>query len=193
MASSTRTSTIGQAAAHSPAQPAAASARGSPQNSSSTAPTRSRHTVVAIDESPASAAALAYAVEHMCQGPGDTLHLVHAYPRYTTYDALYFTAPQRAPLGDEEAIRRSRNEWLQSIVSETRLVIAGRCSCDGVIGMGDAREVIASVANRFKASSIVVGSRGLGAVKRALLGSVSSHLVNFSPQPVIVVKSEQIG
>ena len=37
---------------------------------------------------------------------------------------------------------------------------------------------------------IVVGSRGTGRLKRALLGSVSEHLVRNAPCPVLVVRDE---
>ena len=35
---------------------------------------------------------------------------------------------------------------------------------------------------------MVVASRGHGAIRRALLGSVSTHVVNNAPCPVIVVR-----
>ena len=35
----------------------------------------------------------------------------------------------------------------------------------------------------------VVGSRGRGAIKRALLGSVSTHVTNNAPCPVVVVRA----
>lgn len=39
-----------------------------------------------------------------------------------------------------------------------------------------------------KHDMIVVGSRGLSMVKGALLGSVSQHLIEYAPCPVMVVK-----
>jgi nucleotide-binding universal stress UspA family protein len=35
--------------------------------------------------------------------------------------------------------------------------------------------------------AIVIGSRGRGAIKRALLGSVSTHVANNTECPVIVI------
>ena len=43
------------------------------------------------------------------------------------------------------------------------------------------------VADRTDADVIVVGSRGLGAVKRAILGSVSTRVVGEARRPVLVV------
>ena len=44
------------------------------------------------------------------------------------------------------------------------------------------------LAGEIGASVVVVGSRGRGGIKRALLGSVSDHLVRNAPCPVLVVR-----
>ena len=47
---------------------------------------------------------------------------------------------------------------------------------------------ILEVAKKGRFDIIVMGSRGLGAVKRFLLGSVSNKVVNQSELPVLIVK-----
>ncbi|KAK7476035.1 hypothetical protein BaRGS_00032742 [Batillaria attramentaria] len=49
-------------------------------------------------------------------------------------------------------------------------------------------EGIASEAKNTDAELVVVGSRGMGAVRRTLLGSVSDYLVHHCQCPVLVVK-----
>jgi nucleotide-binding universal stress UspA family protein len=44
------------------------------------------------------------------------------------------------------------------------------------------------LADEIGATVVVAGSRGRGAIKRALLGSVSDHLVRNAPCPVLVVR-----
>ncbi len=58
------------------------------------------------------------------------------------------------------------------------------------IAEGDVVEEIIRAAVFRDAAVIVVGSRGLGVVSGALIGSVSKALVELSPVPVLVVKSE---
>ncbi len=51
---------------------------------------------------------------------------------------------------------------------------------------GPAGPVICDLAEQIGAGAIVIGSRGRGGVKRALLGSVSDHVVRNAPCPVVV-------
>jgi len=59
------------------------------------------------------------------------------------------------------------------------------------IAEGDPADEILRAAQYRDAEVIVVGSRGLGAIAGALLGSVSNALVQHSPVPVLVVKERR--
>jgi nucleotide-binding universal stress UspA family protein len=61
-------------------------------------------------------------------------------------------------------------------------------SKSGEVAEGDAREVIVSVAREWGADLIAMGARGLGAVARFLLGSVSLGVTRHAPCPVLVCK-----
>ena len=63
---------------------------------------------------------------------------------------------------------------------------------DCEIAEGDPVDELIRAARYQEADLIVVGSRGLGAIAGALLGSVSRALVQHSPVPVLVVK-ERVG
>ena len=52
---------------------------------------------------------------------------------------------------------------------------------------GDPGEEICREADARSAAGIVIGTRGQGGLKRALLGSVSDHVVRHAPCPVITV------
>ncbi|XP_075506615.1 universal stress protein PHOS34 [Primulina tabacum] len=55
---------------------------------------------------------------------------------------------------------------------------------------GDAREKICESIDHIPLDCLVVGNRGLGKIKRVIMGSVSNFLVNNAPCPITVVKSQ---
>lgn len=53
---------------------------------------------------------------------------------------------------------------------------------------GDARDEITRKVEEINADLLIVGSRGMGAIRRAFIGSTSDHLVHHVNCAVIVVK-----
>ena len=51
---------------------------------------------------------------------------------------------------------------------------------------GEAGPAICELAHQLGASAIVIGTRGRSGLKRAVLGSVSDHVVRNAPCPVVV-------
>jgi nucleotide-binding universal stress UspA family protein len=57
--------------------------------------------------------------------------------------------------------------------------------------MGKAAAEIVELAEELGAGLVVVGSRGLGGIRRALMGSVSDSVVRHAHCPVLVVRREE--
>jgi nucleotide-binding universal stress UspA family protein len=55
--------------------------------------------------------------------------------------------------------------------------------------MGDPAETVCQVAADEKADVVVIGSHGKGWARRAFLGSVSQHIIQHAPCPVLVVRA----
>lgn len=62
----------------------------------------------------------------------------------------------------------------------------GLADAERVVLEGDAGAAVCRFAEEVGADAIVMGSRGRGGVKRALLGSVSDHVVRNAPCPVVI-------
>jgi nucleotide-binding universal stress UspA family protein len=59
------------------------------------------------------------------------------------------------------------------------------------VEMGDPAETVCQVAAEEKADLVAVGSHGKGWARRALLGSVSQHVIQHAPCPVLVVRAPE--
>jgi nucleotide-binding universal stress UspA family protein len=73
-----------------------------------------------------------------------------------------------------------------------RLAVRWRAVATQIVD-GEPRTVIREAAEAWPADLVVLGARGLGAVRRLLLGSVSSHIAGHAPCPVLVVKGRPSG
>lgn len=58
---------------------------------------------------------------------------------------------------------------------------------------GEAGQAICELAQEIGASVVVIGSRGHGGLKRALLGSVSDYVVRNATCPVVIARATEHG
>ncbi|KAI9028867.1 hypothetical protein CLU79DRAFT_736455 [Phycomyces nitens] len=65
-------------------------------------------------------------------------------------------------------------------------------SCEEHILWGEAKVLIPRYTQQNKVDLLIVGSRGLGAVKSVFLGSVSDRCIHECPCPVLVVRNATI-
>lgn len=112
------------------------------------------------------------------------LHLVHAWqtlpqgPYSGTYSEYYYRITElEARRMLEEQVELAKGSGAK--VAETHLK------------MGPPSVIIADLAEQIDADLIVVGSRGLGPVKRIVLGSVSEGVVQHATRPTLVVRGEE--
>jgi len=84
----------------------------------------------------------------------------------------------------EEQVERIEAEGGKVAQAHLRL---GR-PAEGIITIA---EGIVAVAEEIGAGSIVIGSRGLGGIRRALMGSVSDSVVRHAHCPVLVVRKDK--
>jgi len=84
------------------------------------------------------------------------------------------------------SILTSLREKAEQLIKEAAQLLGG--NAEGKVLEGDPAHEIIKFAKEVNASLIVLGSRGLSTIRRVLMGSVSSRVVQESPIDVLVVK-----
>ena len=88
-----------------------------------------------------------------------------------------------------EAIGKEAQEILENQVR--KIEEGGGCVQEAHLRRGRKDQEIVRVAEEIGAGLIVIGSRGMGGVRRALMGSVSDSVIRHAHCPVLVVRKEK--
>ncbi len=141
-----------------------------------------RRIAVATDGSASAKAAVAMAIA-LAKTYGSELLVLTVAPLVPVYAAP--NAPLVAAPLPESAAPRYR-ELVDTAVQEAKA--AGLTAVSGVCEEGVVVDEILAQIDERRPDLLVVGSRGLTAAKRLLLGSVSTALVTHAACPVLVVR-----
>ncbi|GLT32619.1 hypothetical protein SLE2022_254170 [Rubroshorea leprosula] len=156
----------------------------------------SRRVGVAVDFSDSSRNALRWAVDNVIR-KGDHLILVtvHANAYYEEGEMQLWEATgspliQLSDFSDPNIMKKygvkpdpETLDIVNTAAAQKEIVVLLK------IYWGDAREKICEAIDSIPLSCIIIGNRGLGILKRVIMGSVSNHVVNNGSCPVTVVKT----
>ena len=78
----------------------------------------------------------------------------------------------------------------RALKSAEALFEAAGLTFEREIGSGDPAPTLLEIAQRCECEAIIMGARGHGALRSALLGSVSQAVLQASPLPVTIVKHQ---
>jgi nucleotide-binding universal stress UspA family protein len=94
---------------------------------------------------------------------------------------------------DGAAGRAAVRDALDGVSAQAEGLRARGLHAEPVLLRGHAAERLVERIERGRPDLVVVGTRGIGRLGRVLLGSVSSAIVDHSPVPVLVARSERLG
>lgn len=144
-----------------------------------------REVLIAVDGGECSELAFNWALRNYCKQQ-DHVRLITVRKSYSDVSAnLPSNALQTLEDHSEAAARAIVDKYMKRCAQ-------AELDCDWKIATGDEREVICKEVMRVCADVLIVGTRGLSPVKKALLGSVSEYCAHHSACPVIIVKSKDI-
>jgi nucleotide-binding universal stress UspA family protein len=141
--------------------------------------------LLATDGSEEAELATRAAVE-LAEGTGSDLHLVYveSLPDFmkngagtTGYDRQLY-----------KTIEAEARETLRKLV--WRVKVSGGTVAEAHLRMGAVAEEIVGLADELEVGLVVVGSRGLGRIRRTLAGSVSESVFCHAHRPVMVVRAK---
>jgi nucleotide-binding universal stress UspA family protein len=140
--------------------------------------------LLAIDGSEEAALA-AQAATELSQQTGSEVHVTFVLPRpEELIGHHYYSAEVR-----ESVLEQARSEAQQFLDGRAeQLRSEGANVAEAHLRVGEPDKEIVRLSEEIGATLIVMGSRGLGAVRRALMGSVSDSVVRHAHCPVLVMR-----
>lgn len=140
--------------------------------------------LLATDGSDEAQRALETVVE-LVKTTGSELHVVHIGPLLGHLGGAFIA---RGPLpAPQEEFDREARRLLDAQVKKIEAAGGGLAQAHLVVSERPDAEIV-SVAEEVSAGLVAMGSRGLGGIRRALMGSVSDSVVRHAPCPVLVVR-----
>ena len=136
--------------------------------------------VVPIDGSPNSERAAEKAIEFAQSGLADEIHLVNV--QYPVSGTVTTFVGQKAITGYHY------EEGMKALAAAKAKLEAANMPHQVHIAVGTPAEVIVHFAKDLKCGHIVMGTRGIGGAKGALLGSVARDVIAKADVPVTLVK-----
>ncbi len=145
--------------------------------------------LVAVDGSEEAAAAARAATE-MAGAAGSEVHVAYAMQEERYRPHLGPEMWEGWEKGFERA-KRSARSWVEG--EAQRMKGEGPIKVEPHLLIGQPGAAIVWLAEELSADLVLVGSRGLGAMRRTLLGSVSDSVVRHAHCPVLVVRPDPEG
>jgi len=127
----------------------------------------------------------------LAKSTGSELHVVYVWEAANPYvDAVELAGDEPVNPGLDAELRRNFERRAREMLdAETeRVQAAGGTVAQAHLRLGKADREVVALAEEIGVGLIVVGSRGRGGVRRALMGSVSDSVVRHAHCPVLVVR-----
>jgi nucleotide-binding universal stress UspA family protein len=134
-----------------------------------------------VDGSPAALDAVRHTLHMIREGLRASLVLANVQEPATLYEMLLAHDPQVI----EEVSARAGLHLLEPAQA---LVRAAGVEHEIEVARGDPAHTLIDILENFGCDMVVMGARGMGTLRTAMLGSVSHEVLHAAPVPVLIVK-----
>ncbi|KAK9276975.1 hypothetical protein L1049_006514 [Liquidambar formosana] len=152
--------------------------------------------MVAIDESDYSYHALMWVLDNLKESITATPLVIFASQAPPNYNYIYaaslssarmFTVSSNPELTN--SIQEKNKKVVLGLLEKAKGICASRgVNAETIAEVGDPKVAICAAVEKYKINLLVIGYRGMGVLKRAIIGSVSNYCVQNAKCPVLVVK-----
>ena len=139
--------------------------------------------VVAVDGSPEAEQALIQAID-LAESEHTRLTLITGVPKPPPSSYVWLSG---VPLAEMEADARA---WAEAVLRRARDRVPDEIPVTTILAEQPIRTALIEQIHRGRHDLIVMGSRGRGALRATLLGSVSHYVLDHSPIPVLIVEPD---
>uniref|UniRef100_A0A5B7BXP0 Putative universal stress protein A-like protein n=1 Tax=Davidia involucrata TaxID=16924 RepID=A0A5B7BXP0_DAVIN len=160
---------------------------------------KARTVGIGMDYSPSSKSALRWAIDNLIDA-GDRIIIIHVQSPKSDRTNKQLFADTGSPLIPLEEFRETNVSKQYGLTPDPEILDlldtvskTKGAKVEAKVYWGDPREKMCDAVEHLKLDSLVVGSRGLGVIKRVLLGSVSNYVVTNATCPVTVVKGTPLS
>ncbi|KAJ0038640.1 hypothetical protein Pint_21974 [Pistacia integerrima] len=144
--------------------------------------------MLAIDESEYSHYALMWVLDNLKDSINKGQFIIFMAQQPTNYNYTFASSLGSARMYCPTAARSLH--WLTW--KKARDICASKgVTAELVTEVGDPKAAICSAVEKLNINMLILGQRGLGKIKRALIGSVSNYCIQYAKCPVLVVKKPQ--
>ncbi|KAI9153071.1 hypothetical protein LWI28_005454 [Acer negundo] len=150
--------------------------------------------MVAIDDSKESFVALKWVLDNLYGIAGvvpeaGMLTMVHVQEPFQQYFFPAGPAFYGGAFTVVESVKKAKEEMATALLARALQMCKDKMvKAETLIVEGDPKDKICELAEEMHIDLLVVGSRGLGKIKRAFLGSVSDYCAHHAMCPIVIVK-----
>lgn len=137
--------------------------------------------LVPIDGSPAATRAVAWVAKVLGAQANARVHLVHVQPPVDAWEV-------KSHLGSDDIARFQQEAAASVLTPATATLRASGLQVEAHSLVGDIASSIADRVTALGCDSVVMGTRGLGAVQGLLLGSTATKVIHLVDVPVTLIK-----
>lgn len=137
--------------------------------------------LVPVDGSAAATRAVAWVAKILAGQPGARVHLVHVQPAMDGWEV-------RSHLGRDDIARLQQEASTPVLAPAAETVRAAGLAVETHSAAGEIAETIADRVTALGCDTVVMGTRGLGAIEGLLLGSTATKVIHLVDVPVTLIK-----